>query len=666
MRYFLSLSLILSLSLSWATGGNDESEVTLLKKTKFSGVAGAPVKFEPIDTVQNFLKKITVKGEARVAAIYRVMETSYADQVSPDKDLSFQSYPLAGAGGNGSAVPLLNLNIIANPTPDFSVDLGYALAHNFEGTSAINGDSTRTAVVRSNLNFTGKLNTDYGLFKVRAGGGVLWTSLSPLTISQNEFQNDGFDRLPWDWYTKSFERYNSIYEGTSQLGSEVFGAEAFQGVDFQGSGLPGGFGFIAMYGRTARSVDASKAVEAYPSSVQAGRIDNAVGNAIIGLNYYGQISDTTAGNVILESEEIVTIENPGTAQADTSSYFNHTLGSVSDNRQIVTADVRYNINGIEIYGEFGVGRVQNPKNSGEWKPGVLVTTNIPEAIFGLPIKAKIYNIEHEFVSNVSTVMNSNNGAPNNGVNQDPNYRTTVFINNLQEVGQITNNRRGASLTTGKKLGAFKLEFGYGLSQEIDNIYNVITFQHRSNAFSRSRFTPWIQTAGPYKRIKNTFRRTFEVIEITDLDPTYLKGFNQLDFTAKYKLRLARRPLIIRNFSNYSTIQEGLSAIPTFGDTPFLKTFYNQTLVFYELSKKVSVLAMYEFERNIANNRTELSLYNRKPLNQYSEGIGVGLDYDFADYAGLYIRHRWMYHDDTNFVKDKFQGQETTVELKVFF
>ena len=89
-------------------------------------------------------------------------------------------------------------------------------------------------------------------------------------------------------------------------------------------------------------------------------------------------------------------------------------------------------------------------------------------------------------------------------------------------------------------------------------------------------------------------------------------------------------------------------------------------MFFEVSKKVSLLAMYEFERNIANDRTELSLYNRKPMNQYSEGYGVGLDYDFADFAGLYLRHRWMYHDDINFVKDKFQGQQTTVELQVPF
>ena len=645
MRYILFLSIVLSTALVQA----QEVEATKDSNAPSSKFVG--VRFQPIDTVSTFLKKITVKGEARMQAIYRVMDQSYADQLTPDKDLSFQSYPTGGGGsGNGSAVPLFNINILANPTPDFSVDLGYALGHNFSGTQ---DTSNRSAVVRSNLNFTGKLNTTYGLFKIRAGGGVLWTSLSPMTISQNEFQNDGFDRLPWDWFTKSYDKYNAIYEGTSSLGSEVFGSEAFQGVDFQGSGLPGGFGFIAMYGRTARSVDAGKAREAYPSYIAAGRVDNAIGNAIIGFNYYGQMSDTSASLSILDYK---------ITDTDTTAV----LGTVADNRQIITADVRYNLDGIEIYTELGVGKVNNPLNSNTWSPGIMVSCNIPDKKFGWPIKAKIYNIDHEFVSNVSTVMNSNNNAANNGVNQDANYRTTVFINSLQEVGQITNNRRGLSVSSGKKVGKFKFEFGYGVSQELENIYDIITFQHRSNAFSRSRFTPWVQAAGPYKRIKNMFRRTFEFVQITDEDQDYLKGFNQIEFTAKYKLRVAHRNLIIRNFTSYGSSQDGLSFIPVFSSEAFLRSTYNQTLAMYELGKKVSLVAMFEFERNIANDRTELSSVYRKAMDQYSEGYGVGIDYDFSNYAGLYLRHRWMYHDDVNFVKDKFQGQETTVELKVFF
>lgn len=666
MRYFLSFSLIIFISLSsFAVGGdNDNAETTIVQKkeVKFVGVS-KPIRLAPLDTVTDFLKKITVKGEARVQAIYRSMSESYADMSTPDKNLSFQSYPTGGAGaGNGSAVPLINLNFLANPTPDFSVDLGYALGHNFNGTSTLDGDtSNRSIAVRSNLNFTGKLSTSYGLFKIRAGGGVLWTSLSPMTISQNEFQNDGFDKLPWDWYTKSFEKYNAMYEGSAQLGSETFGSEVFQGVDLQGAGLPGGFGFIAMYGRTNRSVDAAKALATFPSSVFAGRVDNSIGNTIIGVNFYNQINDTTASNVVTGNETII-------LNGDTMIV--PVVGKVQDNRQIFSTDIRHNINGIEIYTEIAMGRVVNPKNSGDWDNGFIVTTNIPESKLGIPIKAKIYNIGHEVVSNVSTVMNSNDGAPNNGVNQDPNYRTTVFINGLQQVGQVANNRRGFSATTGKKIGRVKVELGYGLSQEIDNIYNAFTFQHRSNSFSRSRFTPWLQTAGPYKRIKNNFRRAFEIIQITDAEngiaTDYNKGFNQLDLDVKYKMKVARRSMVIRNFTNISSVQDGIAFIPKMSDGAFLQAYYNQTLLFYALSKKVTLLGMFEFERNIGNTRTELSSYNRKPINQYSEGLGVGVDYDFSEYAGLYVRHRWMYHDDINFVKDKFQGQETTVELKVFF
>jgi hypothetical protein len=85
----------------------------------------------------------------------------------------------------------------------------------------------------------------------------------------------------------------------------------------------------------------------------------------------------------------------------------------------------------------------------------------------------------------------------------------------------------------------------------------------------------------------------------------------------------------------------------------------------------------------ANNRTELvndqgnlivdpatqrPIYSStgKPRDQYDHGYGIGLDYDYASRAGLYIRHRWFYHRDKNFTKDAFSGQETSLELKIFF
>jgi hypothetical protein len=33
---------------------------------------------------------------------------------------------------------------------------------------------------------------------------------------------------------------------------------------------------------------------------------------------------------------------------------------------------------------------------------------------------------------------------------------------------------------------------------------------------------------------------------------------------------------------------------------------------------------------------------------------------------LYVRNRWMNNSDANFHLDKYEGMETTVELKIYF
>ena len=118
------------------------------------------------------------------------------------------------------------------------------------------------------------------------------------------------------------------------------------------------------------------------------------------------------------------------------------------------------------------------------------------------------------------------------------------------------------------------------------------------------------------------------------------------------------------YQTYGSIQEGF--LPSFTNKAFLRQWYGQAIGFVKLTNKVSALAFYEQERNVANSRTTLSDHNGLPMFQVGDGFGYGLDYDFSQFAGMYFRHRFMYNQDLNFVKDNFQGQEITVELKVFF
>ena len=80
-----------------------------------------------------------------------------------------------------------------------------------------------------------------------------------------------------------------------------------------------------------------------------------------------------------------------------------------------------------------------------------------------------------------------------------------------------------------------------------------------------------------------------------------------------------------------------------------------------------LLAGYFGLENIRGGQlTELDPDTGQPRDQVGRGIGLGFDWTIAQNAGLYFRHRWMDFEDRNFALDTYSGQESTVELKIFF
>jgi len=104
----------------------------------------------------------------------------------------------------------------------------------------------------------------------------------------------------------------------------------------------------------------------------------------------------------------------------------------------------------------------------------------------------------------------------------------------------------------------------------------------------------------------------------------------------------------------------------FNSGSFLRMFYEEISSYYNIHDKVTLLLFAMVQTNKGNNQTALSPENGKPMDQLGTGYGFGIDYDFAPNAGLFVRHRWMSSKDYNFTLDRFKGQETVVELKVFF
>jgi hypothetical protein len=212
--------------------------------------------------------------------------------------------------------------------------------------------------------------------------------------------------------------------------------------------------------------------------------------------------------------------------------------------------------------------------------------------------------------------------------------------------------------------------------------NSITYEHRLNGLTRSRFAFYKRFQGPYNRLHSIFRRNFENIAITDSIVDYKKGFNTFDLELKYKFKLFGKEIIVSNFNNITSVQDHLAVIPVWSDKAFLRYFYEELMVFYSLHPKIALVGFVGYEKALGNHRTEVADANGdmiknangrpiadpngKTINQTGHGYGLGLDYNFHGRASLNLRHRWFDHKDKNFTRDQFKGNEMTVELKVFF
>ena len=284
----------------------------------------------------------------------------------------------------------------------------------------------------------------------------------------------------------------------------------------------------------------------------------------------------------------------------------------------------------------------------------------------LPIHLQAYSISSNVAALESAVLNANPTVSQGGYGSSPLYNNGLYPAYLQEVAMMANNREGFILKLHKTFKNFRIEFGNAISQEKKNLVNAFSFEHMDNAFSRSRLQPWYQGGGPYGRTYSRYRRTFETITITDTLRPYKKNFNAADLSLKLKLKLFKRGLIFNNYIYAGTVSKYFSVVPMFNSGSFLRMFYEEISSYYNIHDKVTLLLFAMVQTNKGNNQTALSPENGKPMDQLGTGYGFGIDYDFAPNAGLFVRHRWMSSKDYNFTLDRFKGQETVVELKVFF
>ncbi|MFL5728854.1 MAG: hypothetical protein ACJ75J_05130 [Cytophagaceae bacterium] len=606
---------------------------------------------------------IKYSGYIRSYTQFRHMPVGYYGP----KDLITQNgLDIYNGGYNGYNEPLFLVRMEGAPTSKSFFKLEYAFDNQmagrlFENTltagTGPNATTSKRASAYRILQFQAGASTKLGEFKLTAGGGVLWQRFSQFTLWQYQYRDDMFERYPWEPEGSAWgNRYSRYYGGGTIPRDARWGNAGTQGFIIEGKNLPKGFEGGLLYGKTDNSGGFQTFLTRSPKNALAGKLGRAFGRKKFFLNYFSQFGFQEPQARYRIKQQIVTVE--GTFNYDKFK-INTEVGMGRFMDYIVVNDAHYE------KGSIAPGGVNyNWKNP--WKSRCInLTLDMGK------FNAQLYSISKTVVNVNSEVLNSaNNHALGSVATIGTTNDITTFAGVITDVGQMTNNRQALNLKYENNEKKFKYLIATGIGQEIENLgkndpfFNAVTVQHRANAFTRSRFGYYTNSLGPYGRVINIFRRSFEKIMITDINPGYKKSFNNLDLNLKYKSTFLKKEIIFINYINANTVQVGL--VPKFSNSAFVRTFYEEFTTFFSLHPKVSLVAFVSIERNIGNTRTVLSPENGKPINMTDQGYGLGFDYDINGRTGFYVRNRWFNHSDKNFALDKFRGFESSAELKIFF
>jgi hypothetical protein len=658
------------------------------------------------NTKRAWFKAIHASGWARFYPFYRNMKTAY--DIPPTNGLTL---PVTLNADDGYQQPLMLFKLEGSPSAKTSFETELQFSNLLKRTTTLTDSTGKYANLYVIFKLQGAVDTKFGRFKIIAGGGANWYRLSPSTLWGYQYRDDLFERYPWDPEGHDFTgRYNAAYSGGDIPRDQRFGMQAVQGVILEGTSLPAGFDAAVLYGKTTTSGGFQSYLTKTPQNIFATRIGKAFGLHKLGFNYFDQYGYT--GNQVVYKK---------IKHGSDSVY-------IEDNRisqLVTTVDARLEFKKISFFTEIGGGSyfdnlhndgVKDNAKTGEenvgqykriWGETAFLEMSTKKELTGIPLKMAIYRISPHVVNNSSSVSNTSveQAKPTPAV--PDNYYTNYYDGMVTDVGQLANNRQGLNVSGTKKFNNLLAKVELGIAQELVNLVgdirngarantvigngadslskvpftNSITYEHKLNGLTRSRFGFYQRFEGPYNRIHSIFRRTYENIAITDTIVDYKKSFSTLNLELKYKFYFLGKELILMNYNNYSSVQDQWSPVPIFTDKAFLRIFYEEFLAFYAIHPKLTLVGFAGTERVKGNQRTELADEkgnllkkggrlvagpNGKPIDQTGYGYGLGFDYNFNSRASLHIRNRWFSQEDANFVRDAFKGFETTLEFKVFF
>lgn len=623
--------------------------ILLLLSLVLGSVTGLMAAAEP-DT----LPGITVPADSDGLAKPRRIGPGNPDLKRPLRNLSFSGYyrflgfhrymsdpysvlapkPRTIAVGDGYREPLLLLNVVGTPVSGATFGTDILLYSPFNG-----GTVGNTISLNLGVNFYTSIKTNQGNFDVHLGG-INWYRQSPLTVwAADAFQRYSiFTRVPWEPASAVDLRYRTYFNQGAVNQDERFGQRALQGIKLYGTQLPLGFNLSGFAGKMQ-----SNTGTLLPDYAYGGRLSKKV----------GQQNNLLAYNSFSNATQLDSITGAS------KKYGVHTL------------EGQFKWKGFYFRGEVGGGYYNSPTLDLGWGEAIDLELTTPKRITGIPIKLAAYRIAPEFVNVNAAFLNTSvldalTGIPGLGATT-----LTPFAGPMMDLGFNANNRQGASINGELIWGKLKVNAGTGFSSELTRGGAAVSYNHRVNSLSISRFAFFASGIGPYGRLNTYFRGAYEVVNIHEhVDSLGMalfdKHYNASDLQLKYSTKIRDKNFFLFYLGTYNNAQDFFSPIPVFSDRAFVRAIYHELDLYYQVHPQVMLCTYAGMEQIKGNMATDLDVVSGLPRDQTGLGLGLGLDIELTKNTGLFLRHQWYDFKDKNFDLDHFRGHETTLELKAFF
>ena len=305
-----------------------------------------------------------------------------------------------------------------------------------------------------------------------------------------------------------------------------------------------------------------------------------------------------------------------------------------------------------------------------------ITIKPSPRLISFPLFIEGYYISPKFVNIHSSLIN---GSVQSFSSQTTSFNGEGIPDGARPFGGVmnpmhikSNNRFGLNINSEFDIGNLKVNLGNGLSKEIQNDTNLVSFFHKVNGLYLSRIERFQSSTGPQGNLTTFFRGYYENVFIDDsVNSTIRKSFNIFLINLKYRAKIFNKDFFIFYLGEFHSLQSFLSPIPIFSNKAILRNHFHEFDLYFNINKKLSLIGYYGMELIKGNEFSGLGdvLSNNNeylPRNGLGSVLGLGFDYSISPKSCFYFRFKNVNYNEKNFSNYHYQGYEITAELKIFF